>query len=363
MEMTTITCEAEDSEFERVLRKVAQLLRGPSTMMEFLALAMIRGTQTLKGRVYESYAKATERGDISQIMMTLLWFQTSECVLIFISILVDPSSGSLKMANHTSTEDDYDVLIEDDLKNNEIEQCNQYDNKILSTQLVPPLYTMVFILGLLDNLLAVLILHTGRKGEVLNFVNLRCTPCYIDTLVYCNMIANVTVKSRWGVVMDEEVAWRQIAANAGAGTPQRGVTLMPVREVRRVGLTTSGKLEHHRAVAFPSKVTPHCWGGGLQVCLLVLPHWSGHRQQLRVHAAPMLPSTQALAPRPPQQRCPCSRAAPGPHLVQWCDGHQRCAPRASPGTGPARQAKAEPTLKEWMEGDTSFLTRGQIHMD
>ncbi|XP_014646851.1 PREDICTED: C-C chemokine receptor-like 2 [Ceratotherium simum simum] len=92
------------------------------------------------------------------------------------------------MANHTPTEDDYDVLIEDDLKNNEIEQCDQYDNKILSTQLVPPLYTMVFILGLLDNLLAVLILvkHKGlKKVGNIYFLNLALSNlCFLVTLLF-----------------------------------------------------------------------------------------------------------------------------------------------------------------------------------
>ncbi|KAB1264494.1 Chemokine C-C motif receptor-like 2 [Camelus dromedarius] len=67
--------------------------------------------------------------------------------------------NSLKMANYTSApEDEYDVLIEDNLTNNEIEPCTSYDPKILLAQLVPHLYTTLFMVGLLDNILAVLIL-------------------------------------------------------------------------------------------------------------------------------------------------------------------------------------------------------------
>ena len=63
------------------------------------------------------------------------------------------------MANYTSApEDDYDVFIEDDLSDDEIEPCTPYDPKILSAQLVPYLYTTVFMVGLLDNILVVFIL-------------------------------------------------------------------------------------------------------------------------------------------------------------------------------------------------------------
>lgn len=80
------------------------------------------------------------------------------------------------MANYTSApEDDYDVLIEDDLSNSKIEPCVPYDPKILSAQLVPSLYTTVFIVGLLDNILVVFILvkYKGLKqAENICFLNL-----------------------------------------------------------------------------------------------------------------------------------------------------------------------------------------------
>ncbi|KAI5934642.1 C-C chemokine receptor-like 2 [Manis javanica] len=60
--------------------------------------------------------------------------------------------GSPKMDNYTSApEDEYDVLIVDDMSNYKIAQCDQYDTRSLSAHLVPPLYTTVFIAGLLEH--------------------------------------------------------------------------------------------------------------------------------------------------------------------------------------------------------------------
>ena len=71
------------------------------------------------------------------------------------------------MANYTSApEDDYDVFIEDDVSNNKIEPCTPYDPKILSAQLVPYLYTTVFLVGLLDNILVVFILVKCKGSAV-----------------------------------------------------------------------------------------------------------------------------------------------------------------------------------------------------
>ena len=80
------------------------------------------------------------------------------------------------MANYTSApEDDYDVFIEDDVSNNKIEPCTPYDPKILSAQLVPYLYTTVFLVGLLDNILVVFILVKCKglkQAENISFLNL-----------------------------------------------------------------------------------------------------------------------------------------------------------------------------------------------
>ncbi|EPY73427.1 hypothetical protein CB1_008058009 [Camelus ferus] len=93
------------------------------------------------------------------------------------------------MANYTSApEDEYDVLIEDNLTNNEIEPCTSYDPKILLAQLVPHLYTTLFMVGLLDNILAVLILvkYKGLKYvENIYFLNLAIANlCFVLTLPF-----------------------------------------------------------------------------------------------------------------------------------------------------------------------------------
>lgn len=93
------------------------------------------------------------------------------------------------MANHTSApEDDYDVLIEDDLSNNEVELCTPYDPKVLSAQLVPYLYTTVFVAGLLDNLLVVFILvkyRRSKQAENTCFFNLALSNlCFLLTLPF-----------------------------------------------------------------------------------------------------------------------------------------------------------------------------------
>lgn len=110
--------------------------------------------------------------------------------------------GSLKMANYTSApEDDYDVLIEDNLSNNEIEPCTPYEPKILSAQLVPYLYTMVFMAGLLDNILVVLILVKYKRlkqVENIYFLNLAISNlCFLPTLPFWAYTA-----SREGVLGD-----------------------------------------------------------------------------------------------------------------------------------------------------------------
>ncbi|XP_006868909.1 PREDICTED: c-C chemokine receptor-like 2 [Chrysochloris asiatica] len=80
------------------------------------------------------------------------------------------------MDNYTSVPyDDYDVLIEGDLPNNDREHCDKYDATFLSAQLVPKLYFTVFVVCLLDNFLVVLILvkYKGlRYVENIYFLNL-----------------------------------------------------------------------------------------------------------------------------------------------------------------------------------------------
>lgn len=98
--------------------------------------------------------------------------------------------GSPKMANDTAAVDGdyYDVLIVDELNHSKTEQCPQYDAKTLSAQLLPPLYTTVFLLGLLDNILVVLILvkyKRLRHVENVYFLNLAISNlCFLLTLPF-----------------------------------------------------------------------------------------------------------------------------------------------------------------------------------
>ncbi|XP_004368764.2 C-C chemokine receptor-like 2 isoform X1 [Trichechus manatus latirostris] len=82
---------------------------------------------------------------------------------------------SLRMDNYTAAPDyEYDVLIEGDLKYDDLEQCDKYDGRALSPQLAPMLCS-VFVVCLLGNLLVVLILvkYKGlRQVENVYFLNL-----------------------------------------------------------------------------------------------------------------------------------------------------------------------------------------------
>ncbi|XP_008069411.1 C-C chemokine receptor-like 2 [Carlito syrichta] len=93
------------------------------------------------------------------------------------------------MANYTlPPEDEYDVLIEDDLKDDKTELCDRYDAQVLSAQLVPQLYSTIFVVGLLDNILVVLILvkYKGLK-HLENIYSLNLTLfnfCFLLTLPF-----------------------------------------------------------------------------------------------------------------------------------------------------------------------------------
>ncbi|XP_042834702.1 C-C chemokine receptor-like 2 isoform X2 [Panthera tigris] len=80
------------------------------------------------------------------------------------------------MANYTlAPEDNYDVFIEGDLNDDEIETCHPYDAKVLLSRVVPKLFIPVLLAGLLGNILTVLILakHKGlRRTENVYFLNL-----------------------------------------------------------------------------------------------------------------------------------------------------------------------------------------------
>ncbi|XP_004704224.1 C-C chemokine receptor-like 2 [Echinops telfairi] len=80
------------------------------------------------------------------------------------------------MDNYTAApEDDYDVLIEGDLNHSVTEQCDPYQPKLLSAQLLPKLYPLVFVVCLLLNLLVlhILVKHKGlRRLDNVYFLNL-----------------------------------------------------------------------------------------------------------------------------------------------------------------------------------------------
>ncbi|XP_055985632.1 C-C chemokine receptor-like 2 [Sorex fumeus] len=94
------------------------------------------------------------------------------------------------MANSTEApEDDYDVLIEDGLNDNPVPPpCQQYNASILSAQLVPQLYLSVFMVGLLDNMLVVLVLmrYKGlRHVENIYFLNVAISNvCFLLALPF-----------------------------------------------------------------------------------------------------------------------------------------------------------------------------------
>ncbi|XP_053456425.1 C-C chemokine receptor-like 2 [Nycticebus coucang] len=93
------------------------------------------------------------------------------------------------MANYTEApEDDYDVFITDDPKDGKARQCDKYEAQVLSAQLVPHLYSLVSLVGLLGNILLVLILVKckGLKHvENIYFLNLALSNlCFLLTLPF-----------------------------------------------------------------------------------------------------------------------------------------------------------------------------------
>ncbi|XP_074127316.1 C-C chemokine receptor-like 2 [Sminthopsis crassicaudata] len=86
----------------------------------------------------------------------------------------------------------YDVLIEDDFSDDMIEECHKYDDKVFAAQVLPPFYSLIFILGVVGNALLVLILvkYKGLKEvvdvfflntAVSNFLFLITLPFWIHT--------------------------------------------------------------------------------------------------------------------------------------------------------------------------------------
>ncbi|XP_037376182.1 C-C chemokine receptor-like 2 [Talpa occidentalis] len=93
------------------------------------------------------------------------------------------------MANYTpAPEDEYDVLIEGDLNDHDLEAtwCPQYDTRTLSAGLVPQLYSALFMAGILGHtwLVFVLVKYKGlRHVENIYFLNLTISNlCFLFTL-------------------------------------------------------------------------------------------------------------------------------------------------------------------------------------
>ncbi|MBZ3872426.1 Chemokine C-C motif receptor-like 2 [Sciurus carolinensis] len=81
------------------------------------------------------------------------------------------------MDNYTAApeDDEYDVIIEGDLKNDEVEPCDRFVAQVLSAQQVLQLSCTLFVAGLLENALVVFVLvkYKGLKQvEKIYFLNL-----------------------------------------------------------------------------------------------------------------------------------------------------------------------------------------------
>ncbi|XP_072507461.1 C-C chemokine receptor-like 2 [Notamacropus eugenii] len=99
----------------------------------------------------------------------------------------------------------YDVFIEEDFSGNMTEQCHKHDDKIFAAQFLPPIYSLVFILGLVGNALLVLTLvrYKGLKGVVdvfflniaiSNFLCLVTYPFWIHTAIHSWDLGNAMCK-------------------------------------------------------------------------------------------------------------------------------------------------------------------------
>ncbi|XP_068944463.1 C-C chemokine receptor-like 2 [Petaurus breviceps papuanus] len=108
------------------------------------------------------------------------------------------------MDNDTSTTD-YDVLIEDDFTDDVTEQCHKHDDKIFAAQFLPPIYSLVFILGLVGNVLLVLMLAKYKRLKevvdvfflntvISNFLFLVTFPFWIHTAIHSWDLGNTMCK-------------------------------------------------------------------------------------------------------------------------------------------------------------------------
>ncbi|XP_008825070.1 C-C chemokine receptor-like 2 [Nannospalax galili] len=115
------------------------------------------------------------------------------------------------MANYTEApEDEYDVLIEGDLEDSDLEPRDRYNTELLSAQQVLQLCFTVFVVGLLDNLLAVFILvkykglkHVGNiyflNLAVSNFCFLLPLPFWAHSIFRGESLSNLMCKVLFGL--------------------------------------------------------------------------------------------------------------------------------------------------------------------
>ncbi|XP_029773606.1 C-C chemokine receptor-like 2 [Suricata suricatta] len=108
------------------------------------------------------------------------------------------------MTNYTwAPDDNYDVLIEGDLSSDDTETCQPFDGKLLSSRVVPLLFSLVCLAGLLGNSLVVLILvkykGLGCRANVYflnlavsNLCSLLSLPFWAYTASHGGVLGNPT---------------------------------------------------------------------------------------------------------------------------------------------------------------------------
>ncbi|XP_038598108.1 C-C chemokine receptor-like 2 [Tachyglossus aculeatus] len=91
--------------------------------------------------------------------------------------------------DNSSSEYDYiyDVFIEEDFKEDEMENCYKYDGQVLATQFMPRLYLLVFVLGLVGNTLILVILIKYKRLKLM--VHLCLLNLAISNLLFLLTLA------------------------------------------------------------------------------------------------------------------------------------------------------------------------------
>ncbi|XP_076986493.1 C-C chemokine receptor-like 2 [Tamandua tetradactyla] len=189
------------------------------------------------------------------------------------------------MDDYSPTTEEYDVFIEDDLKN-DLEPCHEYDARVLSAQLLPPLYSVVFLAGLLDNALVVLILgkYKGLKHvENIYFLNLA-----IGNLVFLLILPFWAHGASRGGLLGQPLC-QVLVGFYSVGFYSEAIfnvllalclllherRLLPAAGTARCGATTSALVWMAVAVVTVTELTSHKpqVGGPRDECILNRPHF------------------------------------------------------------------------------------------